>query len=433
MVFILISACSPGQPTLPPEAPPTETLLEKEPEATPTAAATATTSPSLIGLASIFSGESPFCAPEVAESAFTSVCAEGALTVHQKDSRRRVDILMLREITTTHNGPFVLTADILSEPAEGVEMDQNQYGLVVVDGEGMRHALRIRGKYFDWETWSMEGEIKTSQRYNHSYSPFIHPAGQENNFRIQCTEERCDLFINQEFTARLPNEMPLGSYALGVFTASDWDEQFGQVKFMSFQAQPLPSEQTQPQPITIRDDLSSDGGTFSQMGLSGAFNSFEADGFHFSPVIPYGYYAVKANPSFADVSVSAIVHMQIDPQKSSSQYGGLICRSSQEGMYMAVIRADGTYSIFRDTPPQQFALLAERSSEYIRSGAADNELRLECIADQINFYINDHLVESLRDTRYGLQFGRVGLYTKAGGTPDQDAIVFRNFQIEEIQ
>ena len=100
---------------------------------------------------------------------------------------------------------------------------------------------------------------------------------------------------------------------------------------------------------------------------------------------------------------------------------------------MAVIRADGTYSIFRDTPQSPFALLAERSSDAIVSGDADNDLRLECVGSQINFYINDIQVESLTDTRYGIRFGRVGLFTKAGKEPALDAIVFSNLLVEEIQ
>jgi hypothetical protein len=125
--------------------------------------------------------------------------------------------------------------------------------------------------------------------------------------------------------------------------------------------------------------------------------------------------------------------MEIDPSGSSSRYAGLICRSSQDGMYMAVIRADGTYSIFRDTPQRPFALLAERKSDAILNGTTDNSLKLECIGDQINFYINGTQVESLTDMRYGLRFGRSGLFTKAGGDPLPDAIIFKDLRIEEIR
>jgi hypothetical protein len=429
----LFSGCSRNGQITPASTEPDEAQPEKAEEITQPDPVSTAAPDSLLLVESVFSSESPFCVPEISESAFSTICSGVTLAVSQNENRRHIEILMRREIPVKFSGPFAIEAEILTETSEGENLDQNQYGLVMVDGKGNRHVLRVQGKYFNWETWAIDGKLKTTSRLNLSYSPNILPSGQINHFRLVCSTENCDLFINGEFTARLPNEMPWGLYALGIFTASDWDEQFGSVKFLNFLAAAHEQEEGSSESIRISDDLTMDSGIFSQMGLSGAFNSFEADGFHFSPVIPYGYYAAKANPSFADVSVSVVVDMDINPDKSSSQYGGLICRSSLEGMYMAVVRADGTYSIFRDTPQRQFALLAERTSEHIRAGAAKNDLRMDCIGEQINFYINGNQVESLTDSRYGLRFGRVGLYTKAGGSPAPDAIIFRDLFIEEIR
>ena len=124
---------------------------------------------------------------------------------------------------------------------------------------------------------------------------------------------------------------------------------------------------------------------------------------------------------------------QIDPEKRGTQYAGLICRSSKDGMYMAVIGVDGTYTIYRDTPQKPFTLLAERKSAAIQSGLAENRLRLVCKGNNIDFYINDQQVEALTDTRYNLNFGRAGIYTKAGGDPHPDAIVFSDLTIREIE
>ena len=99
---------------------------------------------------------------------------------------------------------------------------------------------------------------------------------------------------------------------------------------------------------------------------------------------------------------------------------------------MAVVRANGTYTIFRDTPKHPFAMLAEQPSEHIQIGEADNRLRLDCVGNQIDFYINGNLVESLTDSRYRLRFGRSGFFTKSGGSPDPDGIVFRDLVIDEI-
>mgnify|MGYP007064306130 FL=1 len=93
----------------------------------------------------------------------------------------------------------------------------------------------------------------------------------------------------------------------------------------------LPADRPESQTFNLADDLKADHGTFSMMGLSGAFSDFEADGFHFSPVIPYGYYAAKAGPALRDVSVSATIEMDFSPGVPATQYGGVICRDSKIG------------------------------------------------------------------------------------------------------
>jgi len=434
LITFLIAACKQAEAITPTLVSPTKNIEEKEDEVEETEGDLVTATPeSLIQIESIFEGSSPFCTPEVSESMFSTVCSGGSLSITQNENRRRIDIHLLREIPAKFLGSFSIEAKILSEPYEGLNLDQNQFGLIMVDGKGIRHVLRIRGSYFDWETWTIDNEVRVSSRNNLSYSPYILPAGDVNTFQLVCRKDNCDLFINQEFTARLPNDTPWGLYALGIFTASDWDEEFGTVQFFNFNANVLPGEQLESTPLHFSDSLTTDIGTFSSTGLSGAYSSFESDGFHFSPVRPYGYYAAKTNISMADVSVNAALDMEVNTEKSSSRYGGLICRSSQEGMYMAVVRANGTYTVFRDTPKKPLTMLAEQPSEYILTGSEVNKLRLDCVGDQINFYINGNLVESLTDSRYKLRFGRSGFFTKSGGEPDSGGIVFRDLVIEEIQ
>jgi hypothetical protein len=99
-----------------------------------------------------------------------------------------------------------------------------------------------------------------------------------------------------------------------------------------------------------------------------------------------------------------------------------------------VIRSDGIYFIYRDTPSRPMALLARKSSDLIHTGGlAENRLRLDCVGSQLDFYINGSLEESLDDTRMGLNFGRAGLFTKAGGNPNPDAFIFSDFSVREIR
>ena len=373
------------------------------------------------------------CQGETQDSTFSLTCDQSNVSIQQKEDRRGVDIFLQRLVPVSYDGSFSLKVTATSTLAADEELDENQYGLTLINAQGVQYALRFSGQYFDLETWQGDEEIKVTEHYNMSYSPALLSSGYSNRIQLDCTDTICDLYLNDVLSARYLLNLTGVTSAIGIFTSSDWDQEFGQVSFSDLELQPLSDTSSQLEPILISDDLTADNGTFSQSGMSGAFHNYFEDGFHFSPLIPYGYYAAKATTSLADVAISATVHMHIDLTSNSSQYAGLLCRSNQDGMYMAVIRADGTYSIFRDTPQSPFALLAERSSDAIVSGDADNDLRLECVGSQINFYINDIQVESLTDTRYGIRFGRVGLFTKAGKEPALDAIVFSNLLVEEIQ
>ena len=391
--------------------------------------------PSLMIKQLVFQPESSLCQEEQAGSAFSLECKDSVLTILESENRRGIDILLHRKTLVDQSLPFTINATITSISADKSQMDENQYGLLFVDVDGNEYAVRFQGQYFDLETWNWisDTEVKATTLYNMSYSPYLKTGGETNLLQTACSDGVCDLFINGNFTGRFPISMNTALSEVGFFTASDWDEDFGQVIFEDFTVQEILDTTFHAERYTIEDALNTKSDTFSQSGLSGAFNDFLDDGFHFSPLIPYGYYAAKANPSLVDVAVSAVVHMEIDPSSSSSRYAGLVCRSSQDGMYMAVIRADGSYSIFRDTTTHPFALLAEKQSNAILSGETDNTLRLECVGNQINFYINGTQVEKLTDSRYGIKFGHSGLFTKAGGEPASDAIVFKDLMIEEIR
>jgi len=379
-----------------------------------------------------FSKETVFCAAEPAASPFSLSCAEGALTVSQTESRRKTDIYLLRE-EPLNSDRFSLTADVNSQPVDMDVLDQNQFGFYFTKPSGTSYALRVQGQYINFEAWEITDSVEVVDTYNKTYAPALYSPGRTNNFRLTCGWDFCKLFANDTLIAHSPFGTGDGISALGFFTASAWDQQFGSITLNSLNALELSGSLPELQHFYLMDNLSSDHGVFSKMGLSGAFSEFDKDGFHFSPVIPYGYYAAKVDPSLADVSVSVMVNMEINPGVKATQYAGVVCRSSLEGKYIAVLRADGSYTIFRDTIKRPFALLAQDHIEGIQSGRSDNAIRLDCVGDTISLYINNTLVESFTDSRYGLRYGRGGLFTKAGGAPHSDAIVFSDFSIEEIR
>ncbi len=431
---LVVSACQ-SEPPKPEPLVQTPALPSSDPfqvNPTETPVAEPTVDPRKVLILDDFDENSILCKAEPSENTFSVDCSEKALSISQADNRRNVDILITREMPVEVES-FSLEMGTASFAAEKGRADQNGHGFYFVDGDGLVHALRLSAQYFSFETWSRDVEIKVEESTNPSFSPAIKSSGQGNTFRLDCSADGCDLYANGVLAGRSPVGISGKTKMIGGFASSNWDQHFGKVEFRKLRIYELETSDEIKKPYSIEDPLTSGGDIFAGTGLSGAFHNYGTDGFHFSPVIPYGYYGVKAGPALESVSVKATIKMEINPGISGSRFAGLACHSSLDGMIMAVIRVDGTFSIYRDTPSQPFALLAQKASDAILPGLAENNLRLDCIGDQITFFINGAQVESLTNTRYGLRYGRAGLFTKAGGTPDSDAIIFSDFGITEIR
>lgn len=433
VVLLLLSACqaqiATKEPRIETPALPGD-LISKTSETSDEKTQSSATGPMFPQLSPVDPG-SPLCDQRDDNLFFTS-CSEGRLIITQSTKRRRLDIFRNQDVAFESDS-LSIEAEIISTPAAGQPLDHNQYGIYFIDQNGAYRALRISGQYFNFENWSLGDELQIEDRYNRVYSPYLKPFGQSNYLKLVCTEETCDLYINTELAGRIPEGSADGVSRVGLFAASDWDHAFGRVDFTGFQFKTISSGLPSTKTFSLVDDLKTDNGTFSGMGLSGAFSEYEADGFHFSPVVPFNFYSTKTGPSLADVSVEVSVKMEIKLGVSGSQFAGVVCRSSQEGMVAAVIRVDGTYTVFRDTPQKPLSVLAKKASNVIVPGLSTNHLRLDCQDSQLDFYINGTLMESLADTRFGVRFGRAGLYTKSGSSPDPDAIIFSNFSITELR
>jgi len=239
-----------------------------------------------------FKADSALCEPESTPNTFTVNCSENLLSIEQSDGRRKVDIFSSREFPV-ELGSFSLEVETLSTAAEKARSDQNSYGFYFVDENGQAHALRLTAQYFSFETWSRIGEIKVEEKTNPAFSPTIRSAGQLNTLRLDCSAAGCDFFANGELAGRSPVGLSGKTKTIGVFASSNWDQFFGNVDFKQLRIYAFSGVQDQPQVYSIADPLTSASEIFTGTGLSGAFNKYDTDGFHFSPVIPYGFYGVK--------------------------------------------------------------------------------------------------------------------------------------------
>lgn len=432
---VTVSAAS----TMPALPFPSPIVSEATPAASPTLAKDV--AGDLIPLQTFEDGSSSFCQASVdlaKTGGLTLACKSGKFSFltapKAKDNSKYIQIAQ----SFTASDTFTLEAELVSENTAG-RADQNNYGFIFGVDEKNTYTLRFRGQYYRFEKNLVrkdyqypDGKIFVSKSWNWNYSTAIKPAGNPNHIQFTCAGQTCSLLINQQLAARFNLDEPITLTSLALFAEVGYYQTFGKVSLDNLHLY-LPADTTVLQETFIKtDSLTTDSSTFSKTGLSGAFNRFEADGFHFSPVVAYGYYGVKSEPTLGDVSVSATVRLNPD-NPNSSKYGGLVCRSSLDGMYFAVIRESGYFSVFRDSPTRPFSLLAEAKSKAILTGGAANRLRLDCVGNTISFFVNDTKVASLQDSTFNLIFGRAGFFTKAGKNPDANAIIFSEYEVKEIR
>ncbi len=107
---------------------------------------------------------------------------------------------------------------------------------------------------------------------------------------------------------------------------------------------------------------------------------------------------------------------------SSDDLFGLVCRAkNKENYYFFVISSDGYYGIGKTIDGVQSLINAEgmKPSEIISQGKSINHLRVDCIADQQELYINGQLVAQVSDS--DLPHGDIGLL--AGNLAAQENVV----------
>jgi hypothetical protein len=427
---------SPGsQPT--PSPSPAITPVSPTPSANPNSTAVN----DLIPLQTFDTNSAGFCQTEVnleKTGGLTYACTDGKFTFQTlpkaKDTYKYLQVS--QSIPTAER--FILEADLLSEAAAG-ESDQNNYGFILGVDEENTYSLHFKGQYYRFEKnlirrdyLNPDGKVFIAKTWNWNYSSAFKPAGNQNHIQLMCSEKVCELSINTQLAARINLDQPISITSLSLFAEVGYFKPFGKVSVDNLHLIP-PTEPISTKSIfNLSDPLTNDQGVFPKTGLSGAYNRYQADGFHFSPVVGFGYYGVKSEPALGDVSVSATVRLNAE-NPTTSMYAGLVCRSSLDGMYFAVIRESGYFSVFRDSPTRPFSLLAEAKTKAILTGGAANRLRLDCIGSNISFYVNGTKVASVQDTTFNLISGRAGFFTKAGKNPNPDAIIFSDYEVKEIR
>lgn len=136
-----------------------------------------------------------------------------------------------------------------------------------------------------------------------------------------------------------------------------------------------------------------------------------------------------ANPGsnvFGDVHIEAQATKNGGPDYNDF---GLICRyQDADRFYYAVISSDGYFGILKVTPDSttQLGYSDLQASTSINTGETSNQIRLDCVGDQLSLYVNGQLLETEMDSSY--TEGNVGLIAGTYDDPGTD-ILFDNFTV----
>ena len=153
-------------------------VLSGASESTPTSEATipATETPQaeLVSNDMLASG-SPLCQAELESSPFVLASGQEGLTVKQSENRRNLDVILYREYPLDAE-QVQFEALTVSNAAEDVKSDQNEYGFFIADADGNFQVLRVQGQYFNFERWRIDAAPEIEGQPGCDLFP-VHPAG----------------------------------------------------------------------------------------------------------------------------------------------------------------------------------------------------------------------------------------------------------------
>jgi hypothetical protein len=156
------------------------------------------------------------------------------------------------------------------------------------------------------------------------------------------------------------------------------------------------------------DGFSSDTGVW-RTGESAKSESYIEDG-HLVLKIKTPQFLLWSNlpGEYGDVRIETVAHPQTDA--SGYEYGFMFREEDSDNYYLAGVSSDGKYAFGKLVKDEWVTLVPWTSSGVITF--EENVLLLVCVGDQIDFYANDTLLFSRKDSSFAR--GGLGLYAATG-------------------
>lgn len=241
-----------------------------------------------------------------------------------------------------------------------------------------------------------------------------------NHLRADCGQNVLDLWVNGHLVASAMISAPTSSTTSGIGLIGgpgldgQVEVQFDNLVVSQLAQEPVAATNTGP---LFSDLLSSDDGTWPTGDLGGGTTAFANSTYRITIPNSSQYQEVYPNtftPPF-DSSTQVDSTFVSGPDSSLT---GVICRSGSDGYLAFQVAPVGYYSVVRATGNNDYLVDWSQSSA-IKTGAGQmNTIRLDCVGDTINGYVNGTLIAQATDTVLPAGdsgFGAVSA-SNAGGT-----------------
>ena len=139
-------------------------------------------------------------------------------------------------------------------------------------------------------------------------------------------------------------------------------------------------------------------------------------------------YTPLIGEKYVDIEVTVDVR---HVQGSVNNWIGVLCRQQdEENYYLPAISADGYYLILKVVDGEATPLVGPEYSEEIRSGKAENHLRVMCKGTSLSLWVKGELLTVTSD-RTLQEAGNVALFADAVERGEIVVVAFDNFVLAE--
>lgn len=182
-----------------------------------------------------------------------------------------------------------------------------------------------------------------------------------------------------------------------------------------------------PEMLLFSDDFSNENSGWDRTSYDGGVLGYTEDGYRIS--ISQSNLLFWANPgqNFKDMTVE--VNAQLN-DGGEDNFFGVICRyQDADNFYALMVGSDGDYAIRKRLEGSALTVISGDglgNSEAILPGNEVNQIKAECLGDQLRLYANDELLVEVTDA--DISAGDLGLIAGTFKSPEAE-ILFTDLEV----